>query len=195
MKLRLKQFHKPAELWDEEIPQALCNVRCLSSRAIGFESPHNRLLGFTRRSSLDQNHIDFDKTDVTNSQRSLKTIHCAYYHNNTQWFRTQRKNRIHTVATKFISKGPEPDSTNTSEQSPREIPTEPDTVALDTSQEIPPEQANSPCNRVPSPVKGRKFFGCLFESNFSQTVSRRNVISAAATKKWPTQKTKAGRLW
>ena len=64
-KLRLKQLHKPAELWDEEIPQDLCNIRCMSSRAIGFESPHDRLFGFTRRSSLDQNYIDFDKSDVT----------------------------------------------------------------------------------------------------------------------------------
>ena len=26
VKIRLKQLHKPAELWDEEIPQALCNI-------------------------------------------------------------------------------------------------------------------------------------------------------------------------
>ena len=63
------------------------------------------------------------------------------------------KNRIDTVATKFISKGPEPDPTDTSEQNPMEIPTEPNTVALDTSQELPPEQASSRCERAPSPVK------------------------------------------
>ena len=33
------------------------------------------------------------------------------------------------------------------------IPTELDTVALDTSQELRPEQANSRCQRAPSPVK------------------------------------------
>ena len=65
MKLRLKQLHKPVELWDEKIPQALCNIRCLSSKAIGFESPHKNLFGFRRCSSLDQNYIDFDKSDVT----------------------------------------------------------------------------------------------------------------------------------
>ena len=51
--LRLKQSSKPIGLWDEELPAALMNIRSLGSRAIGFESPHNRFSGFSRRSSLD----------------------------------------------------------------------------------------------------------------------------------------------
>ena len=63
--LQLKQLHKPAELWDEKVAQALCkNMQHLSSRAVGFESPQNRLIRFTRPSLLDLNIIDIDKTDV-----------------------------------------------------------------------------------------------------------------------------------
>ena len=53
MKLRLKQSTKPIGLWDEELPAALMNIRSLRSRAISFESPHNRFIGFSRRPSLD----------------------------------------------------------------------------------------------------------------------------------------------
>ena len=53
VKLNVKQSSKPIGLWDEELPAALINIRSLGSRAIGFESPHNRFLGFSRRSSLD----------------------------------------------------------------------------------------------------------------------------------------------
>ena len=180
MKLRLKQLHKPAEILDEDIPQVLCNIRCLSSWAIGFESPHSCLFGFTRRSSLEQNYIGFDKSDVTptcssstpkwmsqgstvfiknftKKSKDDSLVHLARYlrllspqHAVVSYTET---NRIDTVAKKFISKGPEPDTTNTSEQNPTEIPTEPDTVANDTSQELPSEQANSRCKRAPSTVK------------------------------------------
>ena len=63
------------------------------------------------------------------------------------------KNRINTFATKFISKGPEPDPPYTSEQNPTEIPTKPNTVAPDSSKELRPEQANAPSRRAQSPVK------------------------------------------
>ena len=53
VKLRLKLSSKSIVLWDEELPAALVNVRSLGSCAIGFESPHNRFFGFSRRSSLD----------------------------------------------------------------------------------------------------------------------------------------------
>ena len=141
VKLRLKQLHKPAVLLDEEIPQAVCNIRCLSSRAIGFESPHNHLFGFTRRSSLDQNYIDLDKSDVTPTCSSSKPEwmsqgsavfmkHFTMKSKDDSLVQPARilrllspqhavvsypkKNRIATVATKFISKGPEPDPANTS---------------------------------------------------------------------------------
>ena len=178
VKLRLKQLHKPAVLWDEEIPQALCSIRCLSSTAIAFECTDNHLFGFTRRSSLD--HEGFDKNGVTptcssstpermsqgsavfikNFTKKSKDASLVHSARILGLLSPQRavvsypeKIRIDTVATKFISKGTEPDPTDTSEQNPMEIPTERNTVALDTKQELPPEQANSRCKRAPSPVK------------------------------------------
>ena len=64
------------------------------------------------------------------------------------------KNRSNTVATKFSSKEVEPpDPPNHSEQNPTVFPIEPGTVSTDTSQELPPEQANALCRIAPSPVK------------------------------------------
>ena len=58
VKLRLRQQSKPAEKWDEEIPMALSNIRGLGSRALKFECPHNRLFGFSRRSTLQTSKRD-----------------------------------------------------------------------------------------------------------------------------------------
>ena len=153
-----------------------------SKLKLGVESPHNRLFGFTRRSSLNQNYIDFDKSDVQptcSSSTSDWMSHGSAVFMVRQNFTKKSKddslvqaarilrlfspqyavisypeeNLIDTVATKFISKGPEPDPANTSEQNLTEIPTKPDTVALDTSRELPPAQANFRCKKASSPVK------------------------------------------
>ena len=136
----------------------------------------------SNRSSLDQNYIDFAKIYVTptccrSTPDWMSQGSAAFITNFTKNSKNNslvqparilrhnllspqlavdsysEKNRINTAAIKFISKGPEPDPTKTSEQNSTEIPTEPDTMAIDTLQERPPEQANSRCKRVPSAVK------------------------------------------
>ena len=132
VKLRLKQLNKDLSCWDEELHFALMNIRTLASRATNWESPHNRLMAFTRRSTLLRKDIQVDRHElevpnwlspganvfvkkfVRNTKddplveeaRIVKVIspqHALVSHTG--------KNRVDTVATKYLAKAPsEPQS-------------------------------------------------------------------------------------
>jgi len=78
LKLRLAEKGCSENRWAEEMHFALMNIRALSSRAIGYQSPHNQFMGFTRKSTLDANLAPYEPLNVTSLPSWLKPGNKAF---------------------------------------------------------------------------------------------------------------------
>ena len=158
MNLRLKQSSKPIGIWDEELLATLMNIRSLGSRAIGFESPHNRFFGFSRRSSLDLQKEqmttrlsppltpawmtagepiyvkNFNKTSEDDPLvQPAKVVRVLSHHHAVVAYTD--KNTVDTVNTKYVARGNTAESTDGRSGSGKDVlvPDDADSSVLDVT--------------------------------------------------------------
>ena len=133
VQLRLCQENLSADKWESQLSYSLMNIRSLPSRALDFESPHERFLAFYRRSTLEgafdiiqpKNDVNFPawmspgasaylKTNAMNhlmkGKDTLKEVIIirvlSPYHARVRYLDTDRED---TVSTRYLARKPEPE--------------------------------------------------------------------------------------
>jgi len=83
--LQLKEKSLNESQWDKELPFALSNIRTLPSRSLGMQSPHEHLLKFSRRCTLnDFQPLNKKSPHPISLPEWLKEGRNAYYKNHTR---------------------------------------------------------------------------------------------------------------